>query len=481
MHDDYDQTLERALLAHLLKQPDLIDNLGAFTPKDLADPQCRQMLAEIIKLADEGALPNTVRLRQRLGLSGETADCDFVGAIQAYAVGYSLPPASDVLKALREASDRRRLRVLIEHVRAAAADPSQGPAQVISTFMVEADEILAASTPQGQTLLTLSEAAEHFVRGLNEDPSQVYIATGFPSIDKLLDGGLPRGEMSVIAARPSMGKTAMALSISLSVASRKHGVLYLSQEMPVNPFMARVASIAYMDRTKNAVPYSTMRPGIIDSRHRAGIERAVQEASDGVPMIVEVRRNTPITQVRSIIRKARRALCDNYGVTLDMVVVDHMGLIDAPKILHGNRVQAVSFISNSLAQIAKEENVAMVALSQLNRDSEKGDDTRPQLHHLRDSGSIEQDATTVLFPFRPAYKYERQIKSMSPPSLIGSMSCAVDKDADRRQVEITIENLKNVLEIGVAKNRNGSSGSVSLDVDMATNTMTDPLLSLIHI
>ncbi len=125
-------------------------------------------------------------------------------------------------------------------------------------------------------------------------------------------------------------------------------------------------------------------------------------------MFIEARRNVSVTQMLTTIRKARRTLMDHFGATLDLVVVDHMGLVAPPSTARGNRVQEMTHISNAMARIAKDEHVAMMALSQLNRDVEKGDDERPLLHHLRDSGALEQDATTVIFPFRPGYAYERR-------------------------------------------------------------------------
>ncbi len=471
---NYDITLEQIFITLLLSNPESIDAVDKIATDDLNDPQCRQAYAALQSMREEGAMPGAVRLRQRFGLSGETADSDFVGALQAHAVGGQLAKLSDVVEALREAADRRDLLAVADVIKARASDPAQKIGQLVIDITGEIDRILAASSKQGGTFLSLSEAAMQLVRSFDEEPSNVYLPTGFPSIDKVLDGGLPRGEMTIVAGRPSMGKTAMALSIALEVAADRRGVLFFSQEMPTVPFMARVASLAYFEKTGERIPYAKLRPGIIPPEHRAGIEQAVAGAAQGLPMVLEVKRNVSVSQMLSIIRKARRVLMDDYGASLDLVVVDHMGLVAPPSTARGNRTQEMTFISNAMAKIAKDEHVAMVALSQLNRDSEKGDDTHPQLHHLRDSGAIEQDATTVIFPFRPGYAYERKQREAGPMLTARD----VDRDAKQQDAKTEYEFTKNILEVNVAKNRNGGSGCATMLVDMAINKMRERLATV---
>ncbi len=180
---DYDVTLERSFIALLLNQPDAIDAVGSIAEGDLNDAQCKQAYGALKAMREEGAMTSVVRLRQRLGLSGETADSDFIGALQAQAIGGQLPKISEVVEALREAADRRDLLLVADVIKARASDPVQKVLHIITDVTGEVDRILAASSKQGDTFTSLQDAARDLVRSFDEDPVSVYLPTGFPSID----------------------------------------------------------------------------------------------------------------------------------------------------------------------------------------------------------------------------------------------------------------------------------------------------------
>jgi replicative DNA helicase len=150
---------------------------------------------------------------------------------------------------------------------------------------------------------------------------------------------------------------------------------------------------------------------------------------------------------------------ERAGQSLDLVVVDHLGLIRPSGRYAGNKVQEVGEVSDALATLAKDQNVAVLALHQLNRGTEGRENKRPTLADLRNSGDLEQDADLVCFAYRQSYYLER-------------MKCDPGSQAElQRQTEL--EACRNTLDILIAKNRNGPTDTVTLFCDMASNVIRD--------
>lgn len=208
--------------------------------------------------------------------------------------------------------------------------------------------------------------------------------TGLQDFDELLDGGLQRGNLVVIGARPSMGKTALAMTIGLNMA-QKYAVGFLSMEMPHNDVRDRQAailssaSISHIKRPTNGLDYGRIVEGV--------------ERSKALKFFVSDKSGLNILQVRS---KAR-ALKRRHG--LDVLVVDYIGLMEGldRKV---SRAYQIEEISRGLKGLAKELNIVVICLAQVNRAAADKGNNPPGLHELRDSGAIEQDADVVAFIHR---------------------------------------------------------------------------------
>jgi replicative DNA helicase len=452
-----DLTLELTLLSLILRDNSVLEQLNGLEPEDLSDRQHQVALATALSLREQDRTVNPVSMRSLLGLSGETAAHDIVGAAQAFSVDGSLPPVADVVRSLREHSFRRQMHKMGDRLKALASDPTVPPADAIAELMTAGDAVLAAARPQGKTMYTLNEAADRFLMSLQDQSSRSYIQTGYANLDDLT-GGFPRAELVLLGGQTSMGKTALAVAVGLRVASRgKTGVLYFSQEMPNDSFMARVASICFWKRNERALPYTNIKPGRVPEEHHEALVRETINKTKTVPMIIEYRRGLTLTEMSSAIRIARQELLRS-GHSLDLVIVDHIGLMQAPQRKNSNRTNEISEISDGLCRIAKAEDIAMFALSQLNREVARQEDPRPSLHHLRDSGSLEQDASVVMFVFREIYQLERKTR-------------AGEELTQMEQADWIAG--RNKLEINVAKNRNGVTGAVELFVDMPSNIVRD--------
>jgi replicative DNA helicase len=229
------------------------------------------------------------------------------------------------------------------------------------------------------------------------------VPTGFADLDALTNGLHP-GQMIVVAARPAMGKSALALDVCRS-ASIKHGLtsVLFSLEMSRNEITMRLLS------AESRVPLHAMRTGQLGEDDWTRLARRMSEVVDA-PLFIDDSPNMSMMEIRS---KCRRLKQRNE---LKLVVVDYLQLMSSPKRVE-NRQQEVSELSRSLKLLAKELNVPVVALAQLNRGPEMRTDKRPLLADLRESGSIEQDADVVILLHRED-AYERESPRAGEADLI---------------------------------------------------------------
>lgn len=220
------------------------------------------------------------------------------------------------------------------------------------------------------------------------------IPTGFEQLDSLL-GGLQPSDLIILAARPSMGKTALALTMATSAAKRfGTRVALFSLEMSAEQLVQRLIA------AETGINSQRLRVGSVQENEWQLIVQAASALSETNVFIDD----SPSLTVMEMRSKARR-LHSQYG--LDMVVVDYLQLMQGDR-RSENRVQEISNISRGLKALARELNVPVLALSQLSRAVEARQDKRPQLSDLRESGSIEQDADVVLFIYRDAMYYKTE-------------------------------------------------------------------------
>lgn len=293
----------------------------------------------------------------------------------------------------------------------------------------------------GITQKSLSKAFSHVKSALDEaferidnlhkhDNSLRGVPTGFKKLDNLLSG-LQKSDLVILAARPSLGKTSLALNIALNAASKnKVPVGIFSLEMSKEQLVDRlIASEARVDMWKLRTGNLSMDGEYNDFTRVRDALGSLSEA----PIFIDDSASSNILQMRTMARR----LQSEHG--LGMIVVDYLQLIQ-PRNSNDSPVQAVSEISRSLKALARELNVPVIALSQLSRDVEKRQGAKiPKLSDLRDSGSIEQDADVVMFIYR--------------------------EDKDKESSGIIDPEIKNRAKIIVAKHRNGPLGTVELYFD----------------
>ena len=262
--------------------------------------------------------------------------------------------------------------------------------------------------------------------------------TGFRNLNEKTSG-FGKGDLVIIAARPAMGKTALVLNMALKAIERDEGVAFFSLEMPAEQLMLRLLS------AKTSIPLQALRVGDLQDEQWSQLSAATDEISKK-KLFVDDGGYATIHHVRSKLRKLK-----SQHPEISVAIIDYLQLMSGDGGREG-RQQEVSEISRGLKQLARELQIPIVALSQLNRGVESRDNKRPMLSDLRESGAIEQDADIILFVYRDDVYREAQEKEK-------------EMKAKAEGKEYTSEFRKKSqedAEIIIGKQRNGPTGTVEL-------------------
>jgi replicative DNA helicase len=242
------------------------------------------------------------------------------------------------------------------------------------------------------------DAPEETVRG---------VMTGIASLDEEL-GPMQPGNLIALAGRTSMGKSAAAEVIAYNIAERGLGVIQLNGEMTVEEMAERhLADICHRRYGARGPEYRDIRRRRITVDQRSMLGTARDELAE-VPLVMLKRTGLKFSQLRSIARR-QTAIWARRGITLGALIVDHMGLI-RPDHPTRDRYADQTAISNGTKELAEELGCPLIALLQLNRETEKRDDKKPKLSDIRDSGAWEQDADVVIAFYREAYYARQQVE-----------------------------------------------------------------------
>jgi replicative DNA helicase len=274
-----------------------------------------------------------------------------------------------------------------------------------------------------------------------------------------LIGGWRRGRLYILAGRPSMGKTTVALSWLLRTAKQGHGVFLASLEMGRQELVeVALCDISY-DR-HNRVEYRDIAATAV---RNAGFEEKFRHVYAALPRLAELpimisdRASQTVAEIRSQAQQYAQRLAAE-GKRLDVIAIDHMNKIKASGAYAGNKVAETEEISAALKQLAKDLQCAVICLCQLNRAVEGREEKRPGLSDLRWSGAIEQDADVVMFVYREAYYLER------------SKHDDMDRERDRG---LRLEAARNRLEVIFGKHRGGPCPVLEFYADMGCGAIRD--------
>lgn len=352
----------------------------------------RRVFRAMASLFERGATIDPVTVSEQLKQTGEL---ESVGGM-AYLAELldAVPTAANIRHHAQIVLDRATLRRTIEAASQAIRDCYEPGERTAGEIVDAAQQRLAsvADSTVGDGLVWVKDALWGVFEGLEQRSKSpgglVGIPTGFPDLDRKT-GGLRRKQYVILAARPSMGKTGLAVQIMLTAAC-DHGipVAFFSAEMSRDEIIARMLC------TEALADLSNFGRGCLTDDEYTRLVTASGRIN-AAPLYVDDHSTPTVMEIRA---KTRRAIAEHPDLAL--VVVDHIGFVKAEG---ENRQNEVANASKGLKALAKDLNVCVLALSQLSREPTKRADARPQLSDLRDSGSLEQDADMVLMLHRPDY------------------------------------------------------------------------------
>lgn len=418
---------EASLLGALLIDTDAVVKIAdRLVADDFYDPKHQRIYEAILKLYEKHSPVDVLTLADQLRATGFL---DFVGGA-AYLTELTnfVPTAAHVeqyAEIVSQKSLRRRLIKASQNIAALGHDENQNLQELIEAAETSLFDVSQKHVAQDITSIEdiLGESFDRLDE-LHRDKGKVRgVPTGYKDMDSML-AGLQKSDLFILAARPSMGKTALALNMAHNIAvDSKVSVLIFSLEMSKEQLVDRLLS------RESGVDAWALRTGNLSDSDFEKIGQAMGSLSEA-PIYID---DTPGITVSELRTKARR---EAHQRPIGLIIVDYLQLMSGGNRFSsdGNRVQEISEISRGLKGIARELKVPLIALSQLSRSVESRHPQIPQLSDLRESGSIEQDADVVAFIYREDY-YNPQ--------------------TDR----------KNITDVFIRKHRNGPTGGVELYFD----------------
>lgn len=413
--------------------------LGAMMIEKEAVPKALEMLAPesfyvkahriifeaMISLFDSDEPIDTVTLYEELKKRGDLEEVG--GAVYLSKLSQNIPSAANIEYHAKIILEKQILRGLITSAHEIAKNAYEGSADAFEILdeaerkIFEITESHLSKSYQGMDR-AVRDAMEYIETIHSTTHQRFSVPTGFFELDEIL-GGLQKSDLIILAARPSIGKTALALSIARNAA--------IDHKVPVGIFSLEMATMQLIIRmicAEARINAHLVRTGKLPHSEGPKLSKTVHKLTDA-PIYVD---DTPAQTVLEIRAKARRLKAEK-GIGL--IIIDYLQLMTGPASAE-SREREISHISRSLKSLAKELNIPVMALAQLNRAVESRSDKRPQLADLRESGSIEQDADVVMF--------------LNRPEMYG-----MEKDVNG-------ESWEGVAEVIVGKQRNGPTGSVRL-------------------
>jgi len=389
----------------------------------------RRMFRAMVRLYSRGEVIDVVTLSDELKSAGELEGAG--GMAYLATLVDAVPTSANIEYHCRILRDKAILRQLIESATDIVRDAYDAPAGEVDDTLDRAEQRIfqIAQSSQRQGFVWIKEIlwpTFERIEELQSSPGSVTgVASGFPDLDNFT-AGFQKGDLIIVAGRPSMGKTALAMNFAQHAA--------IDREVPVAVFSLEMSKESLVQRllcAEGRVDAGRLRRGRLQDDEYARLATAAGHLNTA-PIWID---DTPAITALELRAKARRLASE---VDLGLIIVDYLQLMSGPSNVE-NRQQEISAISRAIKAVAKELNVPVVALSQLSRGPEQRTDKRPVLADLRESGAIEQDADLVMFVYREEV-YRR------PGDAVADSG----------------ESIEGKTELIIGKQRNGPTGTIDL-------------------
>jgi len=400
----YDLTAEKAVLGSMLLKPDLASDLSLILRHDdFFDDAHQKLYRKMIEMIDSSRRIDAALLVNELKSSNEY---ELVGGSAYLAeLANDVPNIAHAIyyaEIVRTKSTLRRLIDVSSTILRDAFDPTTDPKELLASaegriLQVQDDR----SSGHAKTVDdVLKDSMKRIDLRLNGQQLSTGVLTYFTDFDQKT-GGLHNGELIILAARPSMGKTAFAMNIAEHVSMKdKAPVLFVSLEMNAIELVDRLLC------SVSKVNGSRVRGGTITHEEHKRLLANAAEISLS-PLYIDDSPSRTVSEVAAVARRISKMEKNKGGRALGLIVIDYLQLLE-PDNSRDPRQEQVAKIARRLKMLAREQNVPVLCLSQLNRQAEDSKDHRPRLSHLRESGAIEQDADVVMFVHREEYYLRKE-------------------------------------------------------------------------
>ena len=437
MENMYNLNIERAVLSAVIFDPETYEEIAAkLKPHDFYLPFHQHVFAAMEELSVEEKPLDDEFLRSKLNSMGKFDEVAMLDLLSANPITNT----AAYLKEIKAKSSKRALATLATEIKKVTIEDDLPAEEVMNLVEKKLYEITQNSTSDDfreSKEITLAMMAEIERLKALGNSKLIGTDTGFRNLNDKTSG-FGKGDLVIIAARPAMGKTALVLNMALKAIERNEGVAFFSLEMPAEQLMLRMLS------AKTSIPLQALRVGDLRDEQWSQLSAATQDLASK-KLFVDDGGYATIHHVRSKLRKLKA-----QHPEISIAIIDYLQLMSGEG--KEGRQQEVSEISRGLKQLARELQMPIVALSQLNRGVESRDNKRPMLSDLRESGAIEQDADIILFVYRDDVYREAQEKEKEMKA----------KAEGKEYISEFRKKSEEDAEIIIGKQRNGPTGTVNL-------------------
>lgn len=457
----YDVEIEQQLLGHLMLYNNRLEQLAFLEPHHFADPLHQRIFEAIKAVVQVGKIASPFTLRNEF--EDDAAMRTVGGPVYLANLAAIARNCLDPLKwaeTIHNFAFRRNMvqvaRDIQDAVQGASIEHSAQDLAAHAERLI-ADAAGNASPAASERFRSAGDVASEVLQAVTGSKGESSVRFGLTALDELTGGMRPK-ELIIVGARPGMGKTAFAAHLARMAARQGHTVAFFSMEMSAPAVTLRLITAEAFDRGRS-IAYEAVRRGQLSEDDQGALFAAEGDLRMLPLRIHEGRGLTPAGLNLAARRLQNETAKSSHP--LGLVILDHIQKIKPDRDCRGNKVAEMTEISDALQKMAGSLNVPVVALSQLNRQVEtRGQDKRPELSDLRESGSIEQDADLALLLYREAY----YVKKAEP----SRADAGVWADWHAKWL-----NTKHKLDVHIAKHRNGSEGRCTVHFDAPSSALRD--------
>ncbi len=447
MEELYNLNVERAVLSAIIFDPEIYEEIAAvLKPEDFYLPFHQHLFSAMESLFEQELPIDEEFLRKELSKNDKFDEVAMVEVLSANPISNT----KAYVKEIKDYANKRSLITLATQIKKLTIEDDLEVEQIMDRVEQKLYEITQESVNEDfRDSKSIAASTLKEIQRLKElgNSKLIGVDTGFANLNDKTSG-FGKGDLIIVAARPAMGKTTIVLNMALKAIKRGEGVAIFSLEMPAEQLMLRMLS------ADTSIPLQALRVGNLRDDEWSRLSSAMDDISRR-KLFVDDGGYATIHHVRSKLRKLK-----SQHPEISMAIIDYLQLMSGDARSNAGRQQEISEISRGLKQLARELEIPIIALSQLNRSLESRENKRPQLSDLRESGAIEQDADIILFVYRDDVYRQYQVKEKLEKAKMDDNKALIEKyEAQYNELKRKMEE---ETELIIGKQRNGPTGTVEL-------------------